>query len=36
MEELRYILMEESIKLFEKENQNQSFDEWLILNNLIK
>lgn len=36
MEELRYILMEESIKLFEKENPNQSFDEWLVSNNLTK
>lgn len=36
MEELRCILMEESIRLFKKENPNQSFDEWLVSNNLTK
>ena len=36
MEEIRYTLMEESIKLFEKENPNQSFDEWLVSNNFVK
>ena len=36
MEELKCILMEESIKLFEKENPNQSFDEWLVSNNFVK
>lgn len=32
----RFILMEEVINMFESENTEQTFDEWLTSNNLIK